>query len=289
MPTRAWSAPDVTANEIARITLLRVLFLQRATRQAARHHDGEASAMLARASLEATIAGVFCVYVPGAERYFDGESVKRTDQIFTGIAEVMGLKQVLQEIKDKYEKNSLPPISQMVKTIEDNAGNSMGALYADFYVQLSSLYIHGGPLALLRHVHSGTLKTRERPYSAWNRRSAVHLADAMVGLLASTIAGENHRDQSLFEEYRAIHLEATWKPVTFVLLNKVKEGINLRNVSELISLVRRMRERHRAGEVFDDTDVEDFVITLATFISVELDEDALAILQRYFKSLLVYQ
>ena len=54
--TKAWAGDDATSEEIARVALLRVLFLQRETRRAVRHAEREAAAMLARASIEATSA-----------------------------------------------------------------------------------------------------------------------------------------------------------------------------------------------------------------------------------------
>lgn len=85
IPAKAWATDDATAEEIARVALLRVLFLQQETRRAARHGQREAAAMLARASIETTISGLFCIHVPGAEKLFDGELVKRAKRLLAGI------------------------------------------------------------------------------------------------------------------------------------------------------------------------------------------------------------
>ncbi len=64
--------------------------------------------------------------------------------------------------------------------------------------------MHGGPLALLRHVQLETNRTQARPYLMWSRRSAKNMVDALVAVLAGSIAGKDSEDAPLFVEYEGV-------------------------------------------------------------------------------------
>ena len=55
-------------TDVARLALLRLLYLQQATRRAVRSHQDEAATMLARVAIETYITGLYCLYEPGAVR-----------------------------------------------------------------------------------------------------------------------------------------------------------------------------------------------------------------------------
>jgi len=206
---KAWAGDEATAQEIARLALLRVLWLQKQVRRAARNQEDEAAAMLARAAIEGTLSGLYCVYVPGATQAFAGETARRAKKLIAGLADGLG-GDFLAGAFDSLGRGKLPTVTEMVRQITEHGGGAgVGKLHGNFYDQVSTLYIHGGPLGLLRHVHPRTNRTRERPYSAWSRRSAVQTADAMVGLLAAAssvtffIAGEVKPAQGLAPQFRA--------------------------------------------------------------------------------------
>ncbi len=273
VPTKAWATKDATADEIARVALLRVLFLQRETRRAARHVEGEASAMLARASMETAISGLFCIYVPGAEKLFEGEMSKRTKRLFAGITEAAGIAGMLDDALAHIGSSKLPSVTGMVAQIVANGGAAgIGSLHTDFYDQVSTLYVHGGPLGLSRHVHPRSEATRERPYSAWSKRSAVHISDAMVGLLAATIAGDGHPDSALFRTYEQTHFRVTWKPLAFVARGLMAARADFRYLPDMIHVVRHLRAKLKAGEPLAKADIEEVIAKLCLCFRLDPDD-----------------
>jgi len=276
VPAKAWATKDATADEIARLALLRVLFLQRETHRAARHVEGEASAMLARASIETAITGLFCIYVSGAEKLFEGEMSKRTKRLFAGITEAAGIAGMLDDALAHIGSSKLPSVTGMVEQIVANGGAAgIGSLHTDFYDQVSTLYIHGGPLGLIRHVHPRSDATRERPYPAWSRRSAVHISDAMVGLLAAAIAGDDHPDSALFQTYEQSHFRVTWKPLAFVVRGLMVTSVNYRYLPDMIRVVRHLAAKQKAGDPFTEADIEEVVAKLGLLLSLDPDDQTL--------------
>ncbi len=277
VPVKAWATTNATADEIARVALLRVLFLQRETRRAARHVEGEASAMLARGSIETAITGLFCIYVPGAEKLFESEMSKRAKRLFAGVTEAAGMAGVLDDALARIGSNRLPSVTGMVDQIVANGGAAgIGSLHTDSYDQVSTLYVHGGPLGLSRHVHPRSEVTRGRPQSAWSRRSAVHISDAMVGLLAAAIAGDDHPDIALFREYEQAHFRITWTPLAFVARGLMIARVDYRYLPDMIHVIRRLRAKRKAGESFTEADVDEIISRLHLITRLDPDDRSLA-------------
>ena len=273
IPAKAWAANDATAEEIARLCLLRVLFLQRETRRAARHAEREAAAMLARASIETAISGMFCIHVPGAEKLFNGEGAKRTKRLLAGVTQETDMAGMFDQAFAQGGSDKLPTVTGMVEQIKENGGGAgIDSLHTNFYDQISALYVHGGPLGLLRHVHPKTQRTRERPYSVWSARSAVHTSDGMVGLLAGTIAGKGHPDFTLFVEYETAHLRVTWTPLAFIVRGLIATRVDLRHVPAMIGLVRRLAAEARAGGSLTEADVDEVIARLKLVTGLESDD-----------------
>ena len=57
-----WPGTAASGSDAARLALLRLLYLQRATHRAVRSRQDEAATMLARVSIETYITGMYCVY-----------------------------------------------------------------------------------------------------------------------------------------------------------------------------------------------------------------------------------
>jgi hypothetical protein len=288
VPAKAWAASDATADEIARVALLRVLFLQRDTRRAASHGEGEATALLARASMEAAISGLFCIHVPGAEKLFEGEMAKRANKLLRGVSEGADMAGAFDEAFAQIGSGKLPTVAGMVEQIEANGGGAgVGSLHANFYDQVSSLYVHGGPLGLIRHVHPKTGKTRERPYSVWSRRSAKHMSDAMVGLLAAAIAGNDHPDSELFREYEAAHFGVTWTPLAFVARGLMATRVSYRYVPDMIRLVQRLAIKTGAGESLSEADADEVIVKMNLIAGLDPDDQTYASFANVIRARLV--
>jgi hypothetical protein len=288
IPAKAWATENATADEIARVALLRVMFLQRETRRAARHAEGEAAAMLARASMEAAISGLFCINVPGAEKLFEGELARRAKKLLGGLVEGTDMAGMFDQAFAQIGAGKLPTVTGMVDQIKANGGSAgIDSLHANFYDQVSTLYVHGGPLGLIRHVHPKTEATLDRPYSAWSMRSAVHTSDAMVGLLAGTIAGEDHPDVALFREYEAAHFQVTWMPLAFIARGLMATRIDRRYVPGIIRLVRRLSVKAKKGEPFTEADVEEIIVKLNLVTGLKPDDPTYAPLADAFRAKLL--
>lgn len=265
IPAKAWATENATADEIARVALLRVMFLQRETRRAARHAEGEAAAMLARASMEAAISGLFCAHVPGAEK------------LLGGLTEGVDMAGMFDQAFAQIGAGKLSTVTGMVDQIKANGGSAgIDSLHTNFYDQVSTLYVHSGPLGLIRHVHPKTEATRDRPYSAWSVRSAVHISDAMVGLLAATVAGEDHPDVTLFREYETAHFQVTWAPLAFIARGLMATHIDRRYVPDMIRLVRRLSVKAKRGEPFTEADAEEVIVKLNLVTGLKPDDQTYA-------------
>jgi hypothetical protein len=57
-----WPGEDATGTDAAQLAVLRLLWLQRQVRRAVRGRHREASVMLARASVETCILGLYCLH-----------------------------------------------------------------------------------------------------------------------------------------------------------------------------------------------------------------------------------
>jgi len=277
VPSKAWATKDSKADEIARIALLRVLFLQHEAHRAARHREEEATAMLARASIETAISGLFCIYVPGAEKLFEGEMSKRAKSLFSDFTKDIGMPGILDDALANIGSSKLPTVACMVEQIVASGGApDLGSLKTNFYDQISTLYVHGGPLGLIRHVHPRTGATRGRPYAAWSKRSAVHTSDAMVGLLAASIAGENDADIALFRAYEEDHFRVTWRPLAFVVRGVLASHVDFRYILDTLRAVRRLRAKRKAGEPLTEADIAELLTKLYMVTRLNPDDPSLA-------------
>ena len=61
-----WPGMDATGTDAAQLALLRLLFLQKATRKAVRTRQDEAATMLARVAIETLITSLYCIHESAA-------------------------------------------------------------------------------------------------------------------------------------------------------------------------------------------------------------------------------
>ena len=274
VPEKAWSGEKATAPELACLTLLHLLWLQDQTRRAARVRNTEGAALLARSAVETVIAGLYCLNVPGAAKRYDagaGKDLKKLFAQFTKAADVG--TEVLDDMLAFLGPGGLPLPATMVSDIAANSGPAAAQdLYRRYYVPLSAMYAHAGPLTLLRHVHPRSNRTRERPFKMWSRRSASHTADAMVGFLAATIAGPEHPDYGLFCEYHAAHWPLAWPPSLFVVRHLALRRARLRHVPGLVMRTRALRAERLRGERLNETEVEELISRLYRMADLDRDD-----------------
>jgi hypothetical protein len=288
IPEKAWSNDKVTGNEIARLALLRVLFLQHEVRRAARNHENEATAMLARASVEAAITGLYCVLVANAADQFDGETGRRAKGLLKGLATDFGEDGVFDGAFNHLGSGRVPQLPGMVKQIIANGGPpKLSSLYDNFYTPLSSLYLHGGPIGLLRHVRPKSQKTRATSFPVWSRRSATQTADAMVGLLAAAIAPIEKPSHALFREYETAHWGVTWTPMFFIARGLAVSRIQRQHIPAMITLVRQLRAKVAAGQQLSGEDADEVILRLNLLVGLDRDDPSFAEAARLIRSRLL--
>jgi len=101
----------------------------------------------------------------------------------------------------------------MIKVITDKGGPAIATnLYERYYVPASTLYAHGSGPAMLRHVGRAGAPT-EAPSSGWLRRSAVHVVDGCVAVLAHVVATNSGRPAEPFVAYADAHLICALPPI----------------------------------------------------------------------------
>jgi hypothetical protein len=269
VPNLAYSDLEATEDEIPPLCLLRALHLQPQVRRAAHSHQSEATVLLA--------------HVPGARTRFAGGAAKDMKRLLVDITDDLG-SDLLDEAMAHLGREIVPVPGNMIEPIIVNGGpDSVRLLYRRFYVPLSALYSHTRPMALSRYVHPRTNRTRRRPYAVSSRRSAVNAADAMVGLLASAVADEEHRDHELFREYAEAHWAVAWAPLLFIVRGLSVSRVHWRHMLPLVLRTRELRKQFVRGEKPDEEDVNDLTLMLARVVGVEADDPGYQALASWFR------
>ncbi len=176
-------------------------------------------------------------------------------------------------------------VTEMVRLIGENGSvPGVGRLHANYYEQISGLYLHGGPLGLIRHVHPRTERTSERPYSVWSKRAAVHTGDAMDGLLAASVAGTEHPDHALFRKYEADHSGVTWSPLALIVRGLAVTRIRPQYMPRMVEVICRLRAKLRAGQTLTEADVDELLAVLSLLTRLEPDDPSFAASARAIRS-----
>lgn len=244
--------------DIARLALIRALWLQAEARRSYRRRDREATILLVRASIETGIAGVYCAVVPDAARRYEaatGQSIKTLlGDLIDGPFSAEDFRAAIDGV---YGKGREPNAAQMVTDIVQSGGPvDVRSLNTRYYQPLSNLYLHASPSALLRHVSPGTNRLRRKPVSYWSARSAVNMADTVVGLLGRTLATPESAEWDLFDSYIGVHSPRSLPPQTYVMIQAVRAKARPRTVFRLTKLIVRARALGRE-EVIDETALDE--------------------------------
>lgn len=236
---RPWPADSaVTGADLAQLTLLRLLDLQKQTRRAVRGRQREAAALLARSSLEACFMGLYCL------RTADAVPRLREANLKAGIKSLAFLdrdglfpKHLMEQAAATFgNAKPGPTVKKMVEDFDaQSGGDAAAALYERLYDPTSMFFAHANAASLMRHVKADGSLT-ERPSMPWARRSPVRLADACVGLLAAAVASEQNVASAQFAEYGSDHGERVLTPMV------VMAGKKAAGRSGILALVPVLRE-----------------------------------------------
>ena len=217
-----WPQEDaITGSNLAELSLLRLLWLQQLCRRELFFRNREAAILLARASAETCLLGLYCLYHEDAVtrvRKANIESLRDLTRflVHNNIIPEAVLDECLAVLGPKGERLSPFRMAKAIDTKLD--GHSAVDFYLRFYAPTSTLFSHANGISLLRHIRpDGSLS--DTPMVPWITRSAVRTADACVGIMAIGIAQRIGISSTAFSQYAEAHLNRTMAPL-FVLAGR---------------------------------------------------------------------
>lgn len=261
---QTWPGMGASSAQAAQLALLRVLWLQSQTHRAVRGRHRDASAMLARASVEALLLGLYCLRVPDAIAKLHADNLK---SLIDGLAYLeetdIAPEQVIQDCVARIGQPSRKYLTvwDMVKAIDEANGNKAArSIYRRLYVPLSNFTVHANGGTLLRHVRpNGSL--RRRPSRSCARRTPARVADAVVGLLAADIARRDGVPHEKLLAYANRHIERTLMPMVVMALGGTNGSPRPHRIREVISTVTETYTYLWTGPAAADS-----IETRATFV-----------------------
>lgn len=214
-----WPGNHATPLQLTELCLHHALWLQTEVRRAALFRHSEAAALLARTSIETCLFGMYCLVTEDPM----AEMLGATSEQLTWLMQyLVDLGLMPREVVDAAaeatgdRKVKTPGIFPMVQRLDEATENTIAMdLYRRLYVPLSSLFAHSNGLVITRHVgKEGKLQTK--PSFPWLRRSATHVADVCVGILAWAIAEKSELPVQEFKAYIDAHNKRTITPVAAI-------------------------------------------------------------------------
>src|SRR5712692_511264 len=237
-----WPGMAATGPDAAQLAIHRLLYPQRQTRRAVRSRQAEAATMLARASIEALITGLYCLHEPNAVAQLQGENIRLLPLLleYLSDAEVIPAG-VLAECISRLDLGTPargPSIGEMARRVDEATGGSTAiSLYKRFYRPTSSFAVHAGAQSLLRHVRDDRSISR-RPARVWARRSPARIADACLGVLTAALAQRAGMPHQLAVRYADRHSERALTPVAVMSAGGFRRTLR---PQQLRMTIRRIR------------------------------------------------
>jgi hypothetical protein len=245
---------EASGADVARLALLRLLYLRQATHRAVRSHQDEAATMLARVMIETYITGMYCLYEPGAVAKLQSGQLKMLRPMLEFLREDGGIfsgvpRGVLDECIRRLDAGTPadgPKVWDMAQKIDAATGSAIAiSLYNRFYRPTSNLAIHAGAASLLRHVR-GDGRTARRPSRIWGRRAPARIADACLGGLTAFLAGREGGSWLHTARHAATyadrHHERAIPPVAAISLGGISRGLRLSQARQAAQAIARVRE-----------------------------------------------
>jgi len=212
---KKWPGDDASGVEAAQLAMYRLLRLQRLTRRAVRARRKDEAALLARASLETCIVGLYCVFSGKAVAQLAGANYRAMRKVTSYITEagLISAEALDSAIAALGETGPDLNIRELANTLAERHDLPIVRdLYAAYYVPLSHFFVHANAWTMLRHVSpDGAL--RRKPDFPWARRGPARLSDACTGLLAGNIAAQEGRSAKPFLAYAQAHVDRLVSPL----------------------------------------------------------------------------
>lgn len=237
-----WPGKNADGGEIAQLALVRLLWLQREAHQAARAGHSESVALLARTVIETSIVGLYCLVAPDSPSQLSDQNVHQLAAMLRYLPRSFVSEGTRKRMIENLGTPSRNPSTWVMAEAVDEANGDDEAkmLYRAFYTPLSSFFAHGGGTSLLRHVGPGDHLT-EHPASPWFHRSALHITDSCVALLASRIARGAGAEFAIFDNYYEAHRSRTITPVMALGGRGLVSTIRWRDLPSSVRAIVRLR------------------------------------------------
>ena len=249
-----WPGMTASGTDVARLALLRLLHLQKATHRAVRSRQDEAATMLARVAIETYITGMYCLYEPDAVAKLQNGQLKMLRPMVEFLREDGGIlsgipREVLDECIRRLDAGTPadgPKVWQMAEKVDAATGSTIAiSLYNRFYRPTSNFAVHVGAASLLRHVrHDG--RTARRPSRIWGRRAPARIADACLGGLTAFLAGREDRSRrqtaTQAARYADRHHERAVPPIVATSLGSIGRGLRLSQARQAFQAIAQFRE-----------------------------------------------
>jgi hypothetical protein len=187
-----WPEEAAKGDGVARLALLRLLWLQGQVHRSVVLRQREAAALLARSMVELCITGLWALGNDQAPKALGGRDSPVVPRLLAPLisAGIFSKRTADVAVTALSTGVVMPSIRDIAVQADRRAGNDDAVVFYDkFYAPLSHFYAHANGFALTRHgFPSG--KLRLRPVSIWPLRAPARLADGCVGTLAAAVAGE---------------------------------------------------------------------------------------------------
>jgi len=257
-----WPGMTATGDDAAQLAIMRLRWLQRDTRRAVRGRHSEAATLLARASIETLITGLYCLHEQDAVARLQAENIRNLPLLFrfltdAGVIPASVLDECIQGLG--YGKPARGPSVEAMALVVDKSLGAKAAvdLYDCYYRPSSAFAMHSGGLSLLRHVRTDNRLVR-RPSRTWARRSPARIADACLGALTATMARRAGRPSQLADKYTDRHFGRALVPMIVMSSPGIGKLVMPRQILTTIVTVRGIFRYARSGQ-----DAEDLVMRVA--------------------------
>ena len=246
-----WPGMAATSEDAAQLALLRLRWLQDENRRAVRSRHAEAATMLARVSIETLITGLYCLYEQDAVTKLHAENTRNLRLLMrfltdAGVIPASVLEECIRRLG--YGKAARGPTTEVMAAAVDKSLGARAAvnLYDRFYRPSSTFAIHGGGLALLRHVREDGHLTR-RPCRTWARRSPVRIADACLGALTANMARRAGRPSPLADRYTERHFGRALTPMIVMSSSGISNLLRPQQILSTLVTIRGIFSYARSG------------------------------------------
>jgi hypothetical protein len=247
---------DTTGADAAQLALLRVLWLQRETRKAARARLNEATATSARLALEAALQGIYYLHHPDSVSSLKAANAKAAEALLKYMVEDGVVPQDLVDLAlTSLNAPGGPGARQLIQMAEYVDGlrpdTKAVSLYRRYYVPASTFFVHTNATSLLRHVDTNDQLTA-KPSFPWTRQSALRISDGSVGLLAAELARHSGAPAAQFDAYAESHIARAFTPIAVFIAAGFRRSLHLRSVPGFLLSIRRARDYVHSTEAASD-------------------------------------